>query len=188
MKLLKQNTPKNVEIAVRKVLNGDINSFNVIIRNYSSEINNIVSSMHPDRSVVDDVTQEVFCLVLSKLSEYKRGTHFKQWLNSIARNVCKNHRRNWYHRKEKENKYIENIILDQKNPEIVRINVFRDEVKKAVKYLDKKYKSVIEYFYYDNKPIKIISEIENISEEQVRIRLFRGRKLIREKLKERKIL
>lgn len=54
----------------------------------------------------------------------------------------------------------------------------------AVMELPEKYRIVIHLFYYEDMEIKEISKVLGISESNVKVRLSRGRKMLKDRLKE----
>ena len=58
------------------------------------------------------------------------------------------------------------------------------EVRQLVQKLPEKYRIVIHLFYYEDYAIREIAEILHLSESNVKIRLSRGRALLRQTLKE----
>lgn len=175
---------ERIDTIVKEILGGNINNFEEITRTYYPQIFAIVQSLHPDRATINDVIQEVFLTIYNKLHCYKIDTHFLYWIKSIARKTCYNSRRKWFKKINDEKKYWQILQDDAKTPEILHFNIMYDRILKSMQLLKPKYKDTLRLFYYQNKSIKDISKKHQISEEQVKIRLYRGRKLIESNLKE----
>jgi RNA polymerase sigma-70 factor (ECF subfamily) len=175
---------ERIDILVKEILDGNINSFDEIAKTYYSQITAIVNSIHPDKATTKDVVQEILLTIYKKLDCYKPNTHFSYWIKSIARNICYCNRKKWLTRITKEREY-ERVIRDEaKTPEIIPLTTLCHKLIKCLGRLRPKYKNTLFSFYYENKSIKDISKEHNVSEEQVKIRLHRGRKLIENDLKE----
>lgn len=71
---------------IKNVLNGDLNSFDVIISKYELSIFRFILAMVKDQEEAKDLTQEVFITSYNKLYTYKGKSKFSSWLYQIARN------------------------------------------------------------------------------------------------------
>ena len=71
--------------------------------------------------------------------------------------------------------YIETLVFE--TPE-------SEELFETVMNLPEKYRIVIHLFYYEDYTIHEIAEILKLSESNVKVRLSRGRSLLKEKLQE----
>ncbi|MBN2557888.1 MAG: RNA polymerase sigma factor [Clostridia bacterium] len=124
----------------------------------------------------DDILQEVFIRLLRKGLEFKNGEHEKRWIIRITVNCCidmirKNDRHN-------------TLPLDE--------NIFKAEtpgeqdLAKLVFQLPGKLKAPIHLHYYEGYKVKEISRILEISSSAVKMRLKRGRELLKLQLEEGK--
>lgn len=72
--------------------------------------------------------------------------------------------------------------------ELANTPVFENEEESdlfdSVMKLPEKYRIVIHLFYYEDMEIKEISKVLGISESNVKVRLSRGRKMLKDRLKE----
>ena len=59
-----------------------------------------------------------------------------------------------------------------------------EELFETVMNLPEKYRTVIHLFYYEDYTVHEISDILKLSESNVKVRLSRGRSLLKEKLQE----
>ena len=126
-----------------------------------------------DKHRADDVVQEVFYRFLKKEREFESEEHIKAWLIKVTINCSKN------------------VFLDsffKNTAELTADIVFTDpeesDVYYAVLSLPSKYRTVIHLFYYEDMPIKEISEILKTKESTVKSQLHRAREMLKEKLKE----
>ena len=71
--------------------------------------------------------------------------------------------------------YIETLTFETPEAE----NLFEEVMK-----LPEKYRIVIHLFYYEDYTIREIAQIMNVTESNVKVRLTRGRRLLRNVLKE----
>lgn len=72
------------EEIVRRVLEGDLPSFELIMRRYNQRLFRIVRSMLGDDDEAEDVVQETYVRVFEHLSEFAGRSRFSTWLTRIA--------------------------------------------------------------------------------------------------------
>lgn len=80
----------DVEDAIAAVLGGDSDRFSEIVRAYQRVVWQVVLSVIWNRDTVQDVVQNVFVKVYFNLGEYRQGTSFKAWIQTVARNTAIN--------------------------------------------------------------------------------------------------
>ena len=73
---------------VKEVLNGNLDSFNILVNKYEMQIIKFVYNMIRDKEASEDITQEVFITVYNKLFMYNPNYKFSNWVLQIARNKC----------------------------------------------------------------------------------------------------
>lgn len=71
---------------VKEILNGNIDSFNIIVNKYEYMIFKFIYNMVRNKEASEDITQEVFINVYNKLYLYDSKYKFSNWIFQIARN------------------------------------------------------------------------------------------------------
>ena len=123
-----------------------------------------------------DVVQDTFIQYYSFKKEFDSEQHLRAWLIRVAINKAKNVNRTFWRRNKRSlDDYMETLVFE--NPQ-------SEELFETVMGLPEKYRIVIHLFYYEDYAIREIAGILNISENNVKVRLSRGRLLLKEKLKE----
>ena len=124
----------------------------------------------------EDAVQDTFIQYYSSKKEFDNEQHIRAWLIRAAINKAKNTNRTfWKKNRTSLEEYMETLAFE--TPE-------SEELFGAVMNLPGKYRIVIHLFYYEDYAIREIASILNISENNVKVRLSRGRLLLKEKLKE----
>jgi RNA polymerase sigma-70 factor (ECF subfamily) len=73
--------------AIRQVLQGDVESFRLIVERYERPIVRMIRNIMGDREYCEDVAQDVFLAAYKKLSSFDPACgNFSTWLFTIARN------------------------------------------------------------------------------------------------------
>src|SRR5438105_2940667 len=75
-----------IESTITKVLGGDIDAYEAIVRAYQQEVWKTVAAMLLNAQKTEDLVQETFINAYQHLHRYERGRDFGAWLKEIARN------------------------------------------------------------------------------------------------------
>ncbi len=73
---------------VEKYLKGDQEALEVLIKRYLKPIYSFVYKNVGDSAATEDITQEVFVKMWKNLKKFKRGSSFKSWIFTIAKNTA----------------------------------------------------------------------------------------------------
>ncbi|MCI8327696.1 MAG: sigma-70 family RNA polymerase sigma factor [Lachnospiraceae bacterium] len=124
----------------------------------------------------EDVVQDTFIQYYTSKKEFESGQHIRAWLIRVAINKAKNVTRTfWRKNKLSLEEYMETLAFDTTESE---------DLFETVMGLPKKYRIVIHLFYYEDYTVREIADILKLSESNVKVRLLRGRKLLKEELQE----
>ncbi len=130
------------------------------------------------KSVEDakDVVQDTFIQYYMAKKEFDNEQHIRAWLIRVAINKAKNVNGTfWRKNKMSLEDYME--TLEFETPE-------SEELFETVMQLPEKYRIVIHLFYYEEYTVHEIAGILKLSVSNVKVRLSRGRSLLKEKLQE----
>lgn len=123
-----------------------------------------------------DVVQDTFIQYYLAKKEFDDEQHIRAWLIRVAINKAKNVNNTfWRRNKISLEDYME--TLEFETPE-------SEELFETVMRLPEKYRIVIHLFYYEEYTVREIAGILKLSESNVKVRLSRGRSLLKEKLQE----
>lgn len=122
------------------------------------------------REDAEEATQDTFIKLMEKAPAFKDDEHQKAWLIRVITNHCKNLLGRGWRKREVKLEGLEPVAAD--NPEELAI-------LQLVLAMPVKYKTVIHLYYYEDYPVQKISEILRISESAVKMRLQRGRQLLK---------
>ncbi|WP_019119622.1 sigma-70 family RNA polymerase sigma factor [Brevibacillus massiliensis] len=155
--------------------------FEGLMSEYGDKILQLVYLNVKDRTIAEDITQEVFISAYRHLETFRGESSYKTWLYRIAINETKKYLRSWSFRKifstikTKDEKPVE--TADQINLEtIVMTKQDKAEIAEIVMSMSPQYRQVITLFYYEDLTIKETAHALGVSEETVRTKLHRARK------------
>lgn len=157
-----------------------------IMNRYGQEILQLVFSYVNNRSIAEDLTQDIFVKCYKSLHTYRGKSKLRTWLWSIAINHCKDFLKSWYNK---------NVVITEDEPlhnttkkEMVEQTVIQrqedDQLISAIMMLPIKYREVIYLFYYEELPIKEIAVLTEVGTNTVKTRLRRAKELLKERLEE----
>ncbi len=124
----------------------------------------------------EDIVQDTFIQYYTMRKEFDNEQHIRAWLLRVAINKAKNANHTfWRRNKLSLDDYMETLTFETPQSE----NLFE-----TVMQLPEKYRIVIHLYYYEDYSVREIADILRISESNVKVRLSRGRSLLKEVLKE----
>ena len=124
----------------------------------------------------EDVVQDTFIQYYLLKKEFDNEQHIRAWLIRVAINKAKNTNRTfWRRNKVPLEECIETLTFE--TPE-------SEELFETVMKLPEKYRIVIHLFYYEDYTVHEIADILRITESNVKVRLSRGRGMLKETLRE----
>ena len=124
----------------------------------------------------EDAAQEALLRYHLSDKEFENQEHIRAWLLRVAVNWAKNISRSFWRRNTLPlEEYMETLTFDcQESREIFR----------EVTALPEKYRLVIHLYYYEDYSVQEIGRILGIRESNVKVRLSRGRQMLKATLQE----
>lgn len=135
------------------------------MKKYSEMIYRIAYTVLNSKSDAEDILQEVLIKYVTTNKKFKDDEYKKNWLIRVTLNMSYNLKKSAWKRHTVPLE--DGIKFEHK---------YQDNIYDIIEKLDKKYKEVVCLYYYEDIPIKDISKILKISEDNVRKRLSRARK------------
>ena len=176
---------KEDQIYIERVLKGDTNAFSHLINKYKNMVFTLVVKIVKNREDAEEVAQDSFIKAYQKLDSFKGDSKFSTWLYTIAyRNALTKVRK-----KKLETTDIDTFVMDNHKDdhdfpqlEAIKNNEQEKYVKQAVENLGETDSLLITLFYLNDNSIEEIQEITEMSQSNVKVRLFRARKKLYKEL------
>jgi RNA polymerase sigma-70 factor, ECF subfamily len=155
-----------------------------IMREYGTRVLRLVTLMVKDRSLAEDITQDVFLKAYRHLPRFRGESSIRTWLYRIAVNECKGCLRSWAFRNLLPCSWIsrESDVSAERQ---VMERAQRDELVRLVLELPPLYRQVIALHYYADLSIAETAEVLGVTEGTVRTRLHRARQQLRQRMASR---
>lgn len=171
---------------LRMCLKGDPRAFEVIVSKYQELICAITFSGTADVQQSEELAHQTFINAWKNLSQLKDLSRFRPWLCTIARNNI----RNFINKNQRDiiakAKPMENLndkATDESSPlESAIKKEHRALVSEAIQQIPEQYREPLVLYYRQQQSVKQVARSLDLSQEIIKKRLQRGRKMIKEQL------
>ena len=167
---------------IKSILQGNGERYDDIVERYQAGLYRTAYYYTQNVEDARDITQDVFIKAYNNLAGFKQGSTFSTWLYRIAVNHCID----WCRKKKPlcvEAAYMESLCDEEGSPEDLFLQQeIASEVQAAVCSLSEIYSTVLILYYFEDFSPQQIADIMETSKRTVETRLFRGRKMLRDKL------
>ena len=169
---------------IERIIGGDTEAFSYIVDKYKDMVFNIVHKIIPDCQDAEDITQDVFIKVFQKLDSFKSKSKLTTWIYTIAYNEAITATR------KKTHDFIAipdnfDIKDDDTSEEVTYSDELLELLKKEMENLDPLDNLILTLYYNMENSIEEIAEITGLTQANVKVKLFRTRKKLLYKLKDK---
>ena len=165
---------------VSRVLAGDKKCFEILVNRYKKPLLKVIFRIIGDYDASLDILQETFLRAWKYLKSYRSEQKFSSWLFKIATNLSRDYHKSYKKDREKEKKL--GNKADTCRWEDVKDN--KIYVTHILKGLKEPYRTAIVLRFIKDFKYDEIAHIMEVTTEQVKNYLFRGRKYLLEILRE----
>lgn len=172
------------------VIDGDLDSFDVLVDRYKNRLMNFVFRFVKDYDVSEDIVQETFLRVFRKRRDYKAIANFSTWIFTIAGNLAKSElrrRKRWrflsIDAANEGEKSFELPDTGRKPDRNAAIRMFDESIQEAIDSLKDKYKEALILRDIEGLSYQQIAEIMEVPVGTVKSRVNRARMKLQKKLK-----
>jgi RNA polymerase sigma-70 factor (ECF subfamily) len=177
---------------VKRSIKGEESAFNELLNRYKRGVYTLIIRMVRDHTAAEDLSQETFIKLYSSLSSYNPAYKFSSWLFKIANNLTID-----FLRRNRTG----DLSLDQpidKGTDSFRVQVpaggedpldrvesleLGEKIKEAIMDLPVDYRRVVLLRHVEDFTYEEIVDVTGLPLGTVKTLLFRGRRLLREKLR-----
>lgn len=159
--------------------------FEIIVERYQSAFLRKATSILHDENSAADATQEAFIKIYLGAGKFKpvEGASFSSWAYRILINQCftlYNKQKKYRDRTTEFDEVLEAVLPDQAVTLEAKRKLDSDEAWSFVSRLPVIFQRVVKLSFLDDKSPTEIATIEGISENLVRVRLHRAKKMLQE--------
>lgn len=136
---------------------------------YKTMLFRIAFSYLGNRNDCEDILQEAFIKLCYHAPDFPSDEDEKRWIIRVTINLCKNNVKSYWNKKKVNLEELEEYAYDPEETCVMQ-NLLQ---------LPEKYKTVIQLYYFSGYKITEIAEFFKLSESAVKMRLKRGRELLK---------
>ena len=179
------------EEVVRRVLAGDTALYEIILRRYNQRLYRVARAIVRDDNEAEDVMQDAYVRAYENLHQYEGRSVFAAWLTRIAVNeaLARVRRRKRFDQLDNVSEDGEPSVdpaTDALDPEQTTSQAELGRIlEESLLGLPEQYRTVLMLRDVEELSTTETAEVLSLSEENVKVRLHRGRALMRKKLFER---
>ncbi len=164
---------------INQVLEGDTNAFSILVERHQGLVYTVVYRMIKNKEQAEEVAQDTFVKAYTSLSRYRGDAKFSTWLYTIA------YRKSLDAIKSAKRMMTSELIeeISEGDIELVtdalmylqaqeRKKIIADSIMK----LPEDEAAIVTLYYFEEKSIKEIVEIVDLTADNVKIKLYRSRK------------
>ena len=182
--LIKCMNDDRIEMLIDRIVGGDTDAFQLVVQEYQTLVSHIVFRMIGNRSEREDLCQEVFIRIYRNLARFRFQAKFSTWIASIAYNACANHlKKKRLPLYDDDPHFSERRAGDSPLPDIRAEGLdMMQRLQEEMARLPAAHRAVLTLFHVDGYRYAEIGMITGLPEGTVKSYLFRGRKMLKDRL------
>ena len=168
----------DIELVQRVLHNADAKAFETLMERYLCKVYTNVLCKTKSKDDTKDIVQQSFIQAYKKLDTW-HGKHFEGWVTSIANHITLRHLSD--KGKMPRVSFGENIDVQNEEYDAEREQRLR-HLEDAIELLSANDKQIIIWHYYEKLPLKEIAQRMGESENNMKVRIHRIRKSLKQKM------
>ena len=170
---------------IKSVLNGNVNAFEALVREYEKNVYNLALRMTGSSEDAYDMSQEAFIKAYNSLASFRGDSKFSVWLYRIVSNVCLDFLRSRTRKptvslsvEDDEGEEAQLDVADEsQSPELLlERSLTRDAVRRGLAQLAPDYRQILLLREIQGLSYEEISQALSLDLGTVKSRIFRARK------------
>src|SRR6202008_2210000 len=143
----------------------------------------IVRNHLPRRELEEDLCQDVFLKIFSRMHQFRADMPFEHWVSRIAVNACIDHLRKqrnrpeyrWSDFSEEQQAVLSPLRKGETNPADHGVADVRELVARLLLTLKPNERMLVQYLYFDEKTVAEICDLTGWKASKVKVMAFRTR-------------
>ena len=159
---------------IARILDGHTEDFGYFLNRYGGEVFAIVSRLVPRQEDVEELVQDTFVRAYNKLDTFVGRSSFSTWICRIAYTITVS----WL--RKRRIKYIsiddQPLLADSNIDETLNDESRINDLRQAIARLKPDEQTLLQLYYYDNRPLADIAYILDVDAGTIATRLHRIRR------------
>ncbi|MCW8981944.1 MAG: RNA polymerase sigma factor [Altibacter sp.] len=179
--------PTTDQYYIEKTMQGDTQAFGVLVERYQDFIFTITLRMVKNREEAEEVAQDSFIKAFESLASFRGESKFSSWLYSIAYRKALDRLRQ--QQRKRTTQLVEeategDAVLVENALHYLEAKERSEIIQEAIMKLPEEEAAIITFYYFEAQSVKEIAAITSLTEDNVKIKLFRSRKKLYTLLKQ----
>lgn len=168
---------------VQQVLSGNTSAFSYFVETYQDMAITIAYRVCGNMQDAEDVVQESYVRAYKNLHSFRSDSKFSTWLYRIVYNTAVSHTKSqmWMINIESEVESAEHLgsnTIEVKMEDMERSEIVAD----VLRNIPKGDSLLLTLYYMEDNSVKDIAQITGLNESNVKVKLFRARKIFKNQL------
>ena len=159
---------------VRRINMNNTLTIDEIIDKYADMVYRIALTQMKNVDDAQDIFQEVFLRLVKHMDQLETEEHIKAWLIRVTINCSKTNLMSAWRK--------HTVALEEEQNQIAFETKEQSDLYEQIQKLQKKYRTVLYLFYYEELSVREISEITNQKETTIKSQLSRARNMLKDQL------
>jgi RNA polymerase sigma-70 factor (ECF subfamily) len=161
---------------------GDQAAFRHIVERYQDYVYSICLTLLKDRHLAQEAAQDSFVKVYKSLRRFQKDSKFSTWLYTLVYRTCLDYLKKKKRHTEDIEQQFNLTSAEDSIQESMEQNERSELLHDAIRRLPEFDRRILELYYLQGLNIGELSEIMGLKENNIKVRLYRSRKLLREEL------
>lgn len=167
------------EYYIEQTLNGNVNAYAFLVEKYKHMVYTLTIRIVKNKEEAEEISQDAFVKAFKKLDSFKGDSKFSTWIYKIAYyaslDVLKRNKRfvNYENIDDLNEGDLGNV---QDALEYLHDKERKQVINEALLKLNEDERIILTLYYFEELPVKEISKVVNLSEDNIKTKLFRSRK------------
>lgn len=167
------------EYYINQTLNGNVNAYAFLIEKYKHMVFTLSIRIVKNREEAEEISQDVFVKAYTNLKSFKGDSKFSTWIYKIAYyaslDVIKRNKKQ-INSENIDEIYEGDLGVLQDALSYLEEKERKSIIKKSLLKLNEDEQVILTLYYFEEMPLKEISEVVNLSLDNIKVKLFRARK------------
>jgi len=169
----------NDQILINQIVEGDTNSFTILVDRYKDLVFTLALRMLKNREEAEEVAQDTFIKTYKSLDTFKGDSKFSTWIYRVAYNSCLDRiKKNKKHLNDVEiNEFTAHqVIVIDNTLDTLEIVEQKEAIQRCINFLPSEESFLLTLYYFDDLSLDEISKIVGMTSNAIKVKLFRSRK------------
>ncbi|MEX1383507.1 RNA polymerase sigma factor [Lutibacter sp.] len=164
---------------IQETLNGNVNAYAFLVEKYKQMVFTLSIRIVKNKEEAEEISQDVFVKAYTNLKNFKGESKFSTWIYKIgyyaSLDTIKRNKRQ-LNPENIDEIYEGDIGVLQDALSYLEERERKNIIKKSLLKLNEDEQVILTLYYFEELPLKEISEVVNLSSDNVKVKLFRARK------------